>query len=138
MIDSNVVCCSTGRSTGFVPLRILSTYEIGKNEFILIEHEELEAIQVESTHTIEIDSFVPREQIDLRYLDSPYYIVPNDKVGQEAFAVIHQGLACLPQRDRFLTRVRRASHVDATGLGPGAAFTGPGADQLGAQPRRGR
>ncbi len=50
------------------------------------------AIAVESTHTIEIDSFVPREQIDERYLDSPYYITPDDQVGQEAFAVIREAM----------------------------------------------
>src|SRR5205814_10571189 len=38
----------------------------------------------------EIDTFVPREQIDERHLDSPYYITPNDRVGQEAFAVIRE------------------------------------------------
>ena len=47
---------------------------------------------IESHHTIEIDSFVPREQIDERYLDSPYYITPNDQVGQEAFAVIREAM----------------------------------------------
>src|SRR5262245_13498367 len=60
-------------------------YEIDKNTFIQVEDEELEALQVESNHTIEIDTFVPRKQVDERYYDSPYYIVPTDKVGQEAF-----------------------------------------------------
>jgi DNA end-binding protein Ku len=68
-------------------------YEIGKNEFIQIEEAELEAIQVESTHTIETDKFVPNVQIDKRYFDSPYYIVPTDAVGQDAFAVIREGNA---------------------------------------------
>ena len=67
-------------------------YEVGKNQFIMIEDEELEAIQVASTHTIEIDSFVPAAQIDKRYFDSPYYIIPNDQVGQEAFAVIREAM----------------------------------------------
>src|SRR5712692_10625661 len=67
-------------------------YEVAKNEFILIEDEELEALEIESNHTIEIDSFVPAAQIDKRYYDSPYYVVPNDKVGQEAFAVIRDAM----------------------------------------------
>jgi len=67
-------------------------YEFGKNEFIQIEDEELAAIQVESTHTIEIDGFVPNAQIDKRYYDWPYYIVPTDKVGQEAYAVIRDAM----------------------------------------------
>ena len=52
----------------------------------------LDAIAIESTHTIEIDSFVPRPQIDERYLDSPYYITPDDNVGQDAFAVIREAM----------------------------------------------
>ena len=67
-------------------------YEYAKNSYLLIEDEELEAIVVESNHMIEIDSFVPRSQIDERFLDSPYYIGPNDPVGQEAFAVIREAM----------------------------------------------
>src|SRR5215475_847531 len=67
-------------------------YEIGKNEFIQVEDAELDGIQIESTHTIEIDKFVPNTQIDKRYFDSPYYIAPTDKVGQAAFAVIREAM----------------------------------------------
>jgi DNA end-binding protein Ku len=67
-------------------------YEVGKGQYVFVEDEELEKIHVESTHTIEIDSFVPRSEIDDRYLDSPYYISPTDQVGQEAFAVIRDTL----------------------------------------------
>jgi DNA end-binding protein Ku len=63
-------------------------YEIGKGEYLMVEDDELEKIKIESSHTIDIDSFVPRAEIDDRYMDSPYYIAPTDKVGQEAFAVI--------------------------------------------------
>ena len=67
-------------------------YEIAKNTYMPVEDEELEAIAIESNHTIEIDKFVPRAQIDERFLDSPYYIAPNDEVGQEAFAVIREAM----------------------------------------------
>jgi DNA end-binding protein Ku len=67
-------------------------YEVGKGQYIQVEDEELEKIQIESTHTIEINSFVPRAEIDDRYLSSPYYIAPTDKVGQEAFAVIRDAI----------------------------------------------
>jgi DNA end-binding protein Ku len=67
-------------------------YEVGKNQFLMVEDEELEAIEIESTRTIEIDTFVPREQIDDRYIDAPYYIAPTDTVGQEAFAVIREAM----------------------------------------------
>jgi DNA end-binding protein Ku len=65
-------------------------YEYAKNAYVPVDDDELDAIAIESNHTIEIDSFVPREQIDERHLDSPYYVIPNDQVGQEAFAVIRE------------------------------------------------
>jgi DNA end-binding protein Ku len=67
-------------------------YEFSKNTYIPVDDAELDALAVESTHTIDIDSFVPREQIDKRYLDSPYYITPDGQVGQEAFAVIREAM----------------------------------------------
>jgi DNA end-binding protein Ku len=67
-------------------------FEYAKNAYIPVEDVELDAIAIESNHTIEIDSFVPREQIDQRYPDSPYYITPNDQAGQDAFAVIREAM----------------------------------------------
>jgi DNA end-binding protein Ku len=67
-------------------------FEYAKNAYIPVEDDELDAIAIESNHTIEIDSFVPREQIDQRYLDSPFYITPNDQAGQDAFAVIREAM----------------------------------------------
>ena len=67
-------------------------YETGKGQYLQIEDDEIEKIRIESTHTIEIDSFVPRPEIDDRYLDSPYYVAPTDQVGQEAFAVIRDAI----------------------------------------------
>jgi DNA end-binding protein Ku len=67
-------------------------YEVDKGVFIQVEDDEIEALQVESTHTVEIDSFVPAVQIDKRFYDSPYYVFPNDNVGQEAFAVIRDAM----------------------------------------------
>ena len=67
-------------------------YEIGKGQYLLVEDEELEQVKIESSHTIEIDSFVPRAEIDERYIDSPYYVAPTDQVGQEAFAVIRDAI----------------------------------------------
>jgi DNA end-binding protein Ku len=67
-------------------------YEVDKGIYIEVDDDELEAIEVESKHTIEIDRFVPAAQIDKRYYDSPYYIMPTDTVGQEAFAVIRDAM----------------------------------------------
>ena len=67
-------------------------YEVAKGQYLMVEEEELEAIEIESTHVIEIDRFVPRSQIDQRFFDSPYYVTPNEPVGQEAFAVIREAM----------------------------------------------
>ena len=67
-------------------------YELKKGEYVEIEKEELEAVQIESNHTIDIDSFVPRDEIDKRYLNHPYYIAPDGKAGIDAFAVIRDAM----------------------------------------------
>jgi DNA end-binding protein Ku len=67
-------------------------YELKKGSYVEVEKEELEAVQIESNHTIDIDSFVPRDEIDKRYLDHPYYIVPDGKAGIDAFAVIRDAM----------------------------------------------
>lgn len=70
--------------------QIIKGYEVGKGQYIEITDDELDAIALESTRTIEIDEFVPRAEIDELYNIRPYYIAPDGKVGQEAFVVIRQ------------------------------------------------
>jgi DNA end-binding protein Ku len=67
-------------------------YEIGKGEHVIVEDDELAALAIESSHTIDIDSFVPRTEVDGRYLDAPYYLAPADRVAQEAFAIIREAM----------------------------------------------
>jgi DNA end-binding protein Ku len=67
-------------------------YQIGKGNYITVEDEELDALKLESTHTIDIEAFIPREEVDERYLDTAYYIAPDDRVAQEAFAVIRDAI----------------------------------------------
>ena len=73
-------------------------YELAKGQYVEIEPEELEAVRIESNHTIDIDSFVPREEIDQRYLNHPYYIAPDGKAALDAFAVIRDAMK---DRDRI-------------------------------------
>jgi DNA end-binding protein Ku len=61
---------------------IIKGYEKKKGEYIPVEPEELEAVAIESKHTIEIDEFVPRDEIDELYLANPYYIVPDGDAGR--------------------------------------------------------
>jgi DNA end-binding protein Ku len=67
-------------------------YELKKGEYVEVDKEELEAVQIESTHTIDIDSFVPVDEIDKRFIDRPYYIAPDGKAGIDAFAVIRDAM----------------------------------------------
>jgi DNA end-binding protein Ku len=71
---------------------IIKGYEVGKGEYIELYPEELEALAIESKRTIDIDEFVPKEEIDELYLNSPYYIAPDGEVGQQAFAVIREAI----------------------------------------------
>lgn len=68
-------------------------YPRGNDGFVLIEDEELEAVQLESARTIDIETFVPAAQIDPIWLDKPYFLTPSDKVGAEAYAVIRAAMA---------------------------------------------
>ena len=67
-------------------------YEVDKGVYLRVEDEEIDAIAIESSHTIDIDSFVPKSEIDERYIESPYYLIPENKVALEAFAVIRDAM----------------------------------------------
>ena len=71
---------------------IIKGYEVSKGEYIEVLPEELEAVEIESRRVIEIDQFVPKDEIDELYLENPYYIVPDGEVGQQAFAVIREAI----------------------------------------------
>jgi DNA end-binding protein Ku len=71
---------------------IVKGYEVSKGEYIELEPEELEAVALDSKRIIDIDEFVPREEIDEIYLRDPYYIVPDGDVAQQAFAVIREAI----------------------------------------------
>ncbi|MGH6778236.1 MAG: Ku protein [Bradyrhizobium sp.] len=69
---------------------IVKGYKVDSDTYIEVTKDELDDIALESTHTIEIDEFVPKADIDNRYLIRPYYLVPDGKVGHDAFAVIRE------------------------------------------------
>src|SRR6185503_8908048 len=69
---------------------IMKGYKIDTDTYIEVSKDELDDIALESTRTIEIDEFVPKSDIDNRYLIRPYYLVPDGKVGHDAFAVIRE------------------------------------------------
>jgi DNA end-binding protein Ku len=69
---------------------IMKGYKVDTDTYIEVSKDELDDIALESTRTIEIDEFVPRTDIDSRYVIRPYYLVPDGKVGHDAFAVIRE------------------------------------------------
>jgi DNA end-binding protein Ku len=68
-------------------------YERGENDHVMLEDEELDAVALETTHTIDIEMFCPRDSVGWIWYDKPHYLVPNDKVGEEAFTVIREAMA---------------------------------------------
>lgn len=71
---------------------IVKGYEVGKGEYIELDPEELDAVALESKRIIDIDTFVPKSDIDELYLNNPYYIVPDGEIGQQAFSVIREAI----------------------------------------------
>jgi DNA end-binding protein Ku len=71
---------------------IIKGYEVSKGDYLELDPEELEAVALDSTRTIDIDEFVPRSEIDELYMRDPYYLIPDGAVGQEAFAVIREAI----------------------------------------------
>jgi Ku protein, prokaryotic len=69
---------------------IIKGYKVDTDTYVTVDKDELDNISLESTRTIDIDEFVPKSDIDELYLVRPYYIVPDGKVGHDAFAVIRE------------------------------------------------
>jgi DNA end-binding protein Ku len=95
-------------------------YEVAKGQYLVVEDAELDAIEIESTHTIEIDSFMPRAQVDQRFFDTLYYVTPSEPVGQEAFAVIRdamRGKGMVALGRLVLSKRERVIALDAYGKG---------------------
>jgi DNA end-binding protein Ku len=88
-------------------------YEAAKGQYLIVEDEELDAVQIESTRTIDIDQFVPKSEIDERYIDSPYYVAPEGQVGQDAFAVIRDTIGKLNMVALGRVVLTRREHVIA-------------------------
>jgi DNA end-binding protein Ku len=72
---------------------LVKGFEIAKNKYVLLDKDELDAVKLESTRTIDIEEFVDASAIDRIYWDQPYYLAPAGKTGVEAFAVIQAAMA---------------------------------------------
>ncbi len=67
-------------------------YELDNGAFAMIEPDEIKALKLQSEHTLEVDEFVKQAEIDQRYRDKPYYVIPADAGAAEPFAVIRESL----------------------------------------------
>ena len=72
---------------------LVKGYEISKNHYVVLSGDELDAVKLETTHTIEIKRFVDEKDIDRLYWNDPYYLIPNEKTGIEAYTVIREALS---------------------------------------------
>jgi DNA end-binding protein Ku len=67
-------------------------YERGDEDYVILTDEDLESVELETVRTIDIERFVSRDKIEWIYLDTPYYLTANEKIGDEAFAVIRDAM----------------------------------------------
>jgi len=108
------------------PAERVKGYQVSKGQYVMVEDEELEQLKIESTKLIEIETFVPQAEVDPIYLDSPYYLAPDDRVAEEAFAVIRDAMASkqmvgigrvvLARRERIMMLQPRGTGILATTL----------------------
>lgn len=89
-IRNDVVDAETGQPVE--PEDRVKGYQVDKGQYVLVEDDELDNVALESTHSIDIEEFVPVSEVDRIYLDESYYIVPQDDVAEEAFAVIREAM----------------------------------------------
>ncbi|QWC57316.1 Ku protein [Erythrobacter sp. 3-20A1M] len=71
---------------------IIRGYELSKNNYVLLEDEEIESVKVESRKTLELVQFVQSCEIDPLYFEKPYFVVPADDLAEEAFIVLREAL----------------------------------------------
>jgi DNA end-binding protein Ku len=123
-IRNDIVDAETGQPVE--PEDRVKGYQYAKGEYVLVEEDELDNVALESTHTIDIEQFVPMSEVDRIYLDESFYLVPEDDVSQEAFAVIREamrkddlvGLArvVIYRREHLLLLAPRGKGLMATAL----------------------
>ncbi|MBZ9654597.1 non-homologous end joining protein Ku [Phyllobacterium lublinensis] len=95
-------------------------YQRGEDEYVMLEDDEINAVALESTRTIDIEMFVPRESIDWIWYDKPHYLTPDDPVGEEAFSVIRDAMEATGRvgiSRLVMYRRERAVMLEPRGLG---------------------
>ena len=114
---------------------LVKGYEVSKGEYILLTNDEINSVKLESTKTIEIERFVPGDEIDRLYWDNPYFLAPDGKLAQEAFGVIRTameksgqialGRVVIGTRERILALEPRDKGILAYTIRPDAEVRKP-------------
>jgi DNA end-binding protein Ku len=107
---------------------LVKGFEIDKGRYVVITDDEIKAVRLESTRTIDIERFVGADEIDRLYWNDPYYLTPDGKMAAEAFGVIREAMAqsgklalgrvVLHQRERLLALEPRDNGIVAYSLRP--------------------
>src|SRR5690606_3988987 len=71
---------------------LVKGYEYEDKQYIIIDDGDLEAVRIESSHTINIESFVDESEVDTIYQDAPYYLAPDGAMAEETFVVLREAL----------------------------------------------
>jgi DNA end-binding protein Ku len=71
----------------------VKAYEKGEDDYVILEEDELDSVQLDSAKTIDIGEFASADTIEWTYFDTPYFVVPDAEVSEEAFIVIRQAMA---------------------------------------------
>lgn len=91
--NNRIKMITTDPDTGPVERsELVKGYEVSKGEYVLLTDAEIKSVRLESTKTIDIERFVPADEIDRIYWDNPYYLAPDGKLAQEAFGVIREAM----------------------------------------------
>ncbi len=91
--NNRVKMIATDPDTGPIERsELVKGYEVAEDQYVLLTDEEIKSVKLESTKTIDIERFVPAENIDRIYWDNPYYLAPDGKLAQDAFGVIREAL----------------------------------------------
>jgi len=99
---------------------LVKGYEFEKDHYVVLEEDEIERLQVETSKTISIEKFVDRSEISSVFYDSPYYLAPDGAVAEEAYRVIREAMAKTGRTALarlVLSRRERPVAIDAHGKG---------------------
>lgn len=68
-------------------------YEREPDRYVILDDDDLDSVALESNRTIDIETFVPADSVEWIWYDTPHFLMPDDPVGEEAFAVIREAMA---------------------------------------------